>query len=81
MDVDRIQFKAEAATSDDPDEACEGCIFANQRMTVCHRAAELAKLRGLPDCEDKNANGQTHIYVRTKIDPRQMDLIGGGAEA
>ena len=77
MNVERIQFMAQPAKTrlgEESDE-CAGCLFARQRMEVCRRACELAKLRGLPDCEDRSENNSTYIYVRTAVDPRQIDLL------
>lgn len=81
-DVERIQFEAVRVQRNDDDEDaddCMGCMFARQRFAVCTRALELAKLRGVPDCEEPPPGGRlyTYVYKRTPIDPRQMSFLEG----
>lgn len=54
---------------------CEGCIFDRERSTECHQAEAIAKRLEIPTCEDRAENGNSYIYVLTKIDPRQLSLI------
>ena len=54
---------------DEDDDGCKGCLFQNERFSVCKVAGEEAAARRLPDCEDG------WIYVAVKIDQRQQDLF------
>lgn len=81
MDPRTMQFKMSAPRPlvDDDDERglnCFGCLFHKQRAAVCRVAAEQAVLRGLRDCDAVDQFGEVVIYLRTDVDPRQMDLIG-----
>lgn len=58
---------------------CTGCVFMGQRTSVCERASEIARAAGGIDCDDPMPNGRSVIYVLTEADPRQLDLLAGGA--
>lgn len=54
---------------------CTGCIFDRERSTECHKAEAIARRLELATCEDRAENGNSYIYVLTKIDLRQMSLL------
>lgn len=63
LDPAVIEFRAQHSP-----KSCAGCLFAGQWARVCNRAAELARLRGVPDCDSGV------IYVAVERDPRQMEF-------
>lgn len=64
LDPTKIEFYA----SQSP-KSCAGCVFAGQYAKVCQKAAEEAKRRFLPDCDD----GWKYLAIRR--DPRQLALV------
>jgi len=68
-----IQFSAQRQHKinvfDEDDDGCKGCLFQNERFSVCKVAGEEAKKRGLEDCD------LGFIYVAVAVDPRQQDLF------
>lgn len=54
---------------------CKGCLFDPERSAICYQAADVAKLRGIPDCEYPTATGKRIIYVAMQVDERQLDLL------
>lgn len=59
-----------------PGKGCKGCLFENERSTVCHEVARVALRANLPDCEYEKI-----VYVAKPIDDRQLDLLEGAGEA
>lgn len=53
-----------------PGKSCSGCLFEHERSTVCHEAARVALLAGLPDCEYSGL-----VYVAVVVDERQLSLL------
>lgn len=53
-----------------PGKNCGGCLFENERSTVCHEVARVAVRAGLPDCEYSRL-----IYVARAVDERQLELV------
>lgn len=75
LDPAAMQYRAVAATGVDP---CTGCLFKGQKSKVCIAAGTLARLAGMPDCEESDtATGRTFVYVLIKTDPRQMRIATG----
>lgn len=82
LDPAAMQYKAmlalELGTRKNPELACQGCLFKGQRSKVCAQAGQLARLAGLPDCEDVDqASGKTWIYLLRETDSRQLTFIKG----
>jgi len=82
IDPSSIQYRAVPARvkapKDQPDRACAGCLFKGQRNKVCVQAGQLARVAGMPDCEDVDqATGKTFIYLARETDPRQLSIIEG----
>lgn len=82
VDPASMQFKAVPAKLKAPrgeaDKACQACIFKGQLNKVCVQAGQIARLAGLPDCEDIDpATGKTYVYQLRDTDPRQIDLVNG----
>lgn len=79
LDPRRIQFTELLRQQvDDPDCEglnCVGCLFARQPGSVCREANDEALLRGLRDCDAVDQFGEVVIYVRTAVDPRQLDIL------
>lgn len=69
--VDPLKTKFTAAHG----KGCKNCIFNHERSTVCHQAAKEALARGMPDCEYKDQNGKSVIYIAVEIDVRQQELF------
>lgn len=69
MNLAQIRFTAKPAV----DRDCTGCLFDGCKSIVCYGAAEIAKGRGLPDCDA--GPGMGYVYVKDETDPRQMDLL------
>lgn len=65
-------FFAEPATRE-----CLGCIFDNERSTVCRQAGEAAVAAGMPDCEASGPGVKSYIYRLDLSNGRQMDLLEG----
>lgn len=65
-----IWFYAEPATRE-----CLGCIFDNERSTVCMQAGEAAVVAGMPDCEASGPGAKSYIYRLDLSNGRQMDLL------
>lgn len=80
MDPTRILFAEQlrALVEDDDNRGlnCRGCLFDKQRASVCWAASEVAKQRGLRNCDAVDQFGDVVIYVAAEVDPRQMKLIG-----
>lgn len=58
-----------------PERACRGCLFEDQRAAVCNQASRLAIMAGIPDCEEKDKEtGRTFIYVAAAVDERQLTI-------
>lgn len=58
---------------------CDGCLFIDQRSSVCTRANAIAIAAGQPDCDQVlTAPKRTVIYVLDKTDPRQLPLLEKG---
>ena len=75
VDPASMQFKAVAARKL---RSCSGCLFDGQRVKVCREACEIAKLAGLPDCDDIDPDtDKTYVYQLRDTDPRQIDLVNG----
>lgn len=73
IDPATLQFKAVAARKH---RSCSGCIFDGQRVKVCREACEIAKLAGLPDCDDIDPDtGKTYVYQLRDTDPRQLSIM------
>jgi hypothetical protein len=70
MDIKSLRFAAKATRKE-----CSGCLFENERSSVCKDAAGEAKARGLPDCDDADPDGRSYIYVEDPTDPRQIPLL------
>lgn len=69
-----MRFRAKLASASKGN--CAGCLFKGQAAAICGEAGRLAKLAGMPDCDDKDPDsGRTHIYVPLAMDPRQMDVV------
>lgn len=54
---------------------CKGCIFENEKSTVCFAASAAAVDEGLPDCEQTPPGGGSYIYVVLEEDPRQLSIV------
>ncbi len=72
IDPDTTPFKVAEAPQQGE---CTGCLFDDQRFTVCNRACEIAVAAGGLDCESPLPNGRPLIYVADLRDPRQLDLL------
>lgn len=72
IDPATLRFKAQPSTE------CNGCLFADQSITVCDKAAQIARGIGQPDCDQPAPGGRTYVYVIDKSDPRQLDMLKGG---
>ncbi|HEY0062482.1 MAG TPA: hypothetical protein VGC21_10195 [Telluria sp.] len=77
MNLEIIRFKPMEAPEFG---SCKGCMFDLERFSVCARVAEIAKEKGLPDCEDCSHAGTNYIYVLDDSDPRQIPLIDNRGE-
>lgn len=69
-----MRYRAKVASAGRGD--CAGCLFKGQAAAVCGEAGRLAKLAGMPDCDEQDPEtGRTHVYVMLATDPRQLDVI------
>lgn len=69
-----MQYRAKLASTSKG--GCAGCLFKGQAAAICGEAGRLAKLAGMPDCEEKDSEtGRTFIYVALELDPRQLDVV------
>lgn len=82
LEPGKIRFRAVLARvwlplkTDKPERACNGCVFKGQRAKVCVQACAVARLAGMPDCEERDtATGRTFIYELVPVDPRQSGLF------
>jgi hypothetical protein len=82
MNPSEMQFRAVPAKvwvssreALESERACVGCIFKGQKSKVCIQAAQLARLSGQPDCEERDTEtDKTFIYVIVPQDVRKLDL-------
>lgn len=56
-------------------KGCRGCLFADERASVCYEVERVAKLASMPLCEYPSRPGHSIIYVLPVVDPRQPDLF------
>ncbi len=80
MDPRKILFGMSAPHDPVPDPkneglSCSGCLFMNEKASVCREAGAEAVKRGLRDCDVPDQFGQLVVYVRVAVDPRQQDLL------
>lgn len=60
-----------------PERACRQCIFDGQRAKVCIQTTALARLAGMPDCEERDVEtDKTFIYkLNAPQDERQLSIL------
>ncbi len=68
LEPGRMQYRAQAQSTDWAIHECSGCIFRHQDAAVCREAARLAVLAGMPDCDFGV------IYREIETDERQLSL-------
>lgn len=78
MNFRRIMFKAVEAPEIGE---CTGCMLDDPGLDLgqCHEASEVAKQRGLPDCEHLGPTGRHHIYVVVEQSPALAPLAACSA--
>jgi hypothetical protein len=77
MNPHQIKFTAEyRKDTNQIDNGCSGCLFDKELGSVCMQVEEIAKLRGLPNCDYPSSNGKRVIYVAAEVDERQIELLG-----
>lgn len=60
---------ASMAFTTKPGRACRSCIFQRQRVSVCNKAVEVARLAGIVSCDDEDV-----VYVERPVDARQLAI-------
>ena len=74
MDIANLQFTAQLLPMVAPINACNGCLFSNEKVSVCREVCRIAVAAGLPDC-DSEPSGKRVIYVLPETDPRQISIF------
>ena len=74
MDLASLQFTAVLKPMTSAINACNGCLFSNERVAVCREVCRIAVAAGLPDC-DSEPDGKRVIYELPDADLRQISIF------
>jgi len=74
IDPAAVRFKAASALVHGE---CDGCLFCDQRASVCMQASVIAAANNIIDCDGRLPDGRTVIFIVDESDPRQLDLLQG----
>ena len=74
MNLAGLQFTAVIKPMTAPINACNGCLFSNERVATCREVCRIAVAAGLPDC-DSEPEGKRVIYELVEQDERQITIF------